>query len=105
MAGRKQPKRRCSQLRVKGAGRARQKCQTTVPVKRGAVSDNLNMIVGLGDEENFMIYEMQREIQSLRNELREQQWTPKEKYQHEARGHVEHNDRCEICVRVREQRL
>ena len=31
--------------------------RTTVPVMRGAVSDNLNMIMGSGDEETLKIYE------------------------------------------------
>ena len=65
--------------------------------------DNLKKIMGSGDEETLKIYEMQREIQSLREELREQQWTPEEKCRHEARGHAEYHDRCEVCVRVREQ--
>ena len=36
------------------------------------------------DEETFQIYEIQREIQSLKHELREQQWSLEEKTQHEA---------------------
>ena len=76
---------------------------TTVPVMRGAVSDNLNMIMGSGDEETLKIYEILREIQSLRHDVREQQWTLDEKYQHEARGHAEHDDGCEECEQVREQ--
>ena len=40
---------------------------------------------------------------SLRRELREKQRTPEEKCQHEARGRAEYDDRCEVCVRVREQ--
>ena len=74
VAGRKQQKRCCNQLRVKEV-----------------------------DEETLQIYELQREIQSLRHELREQQWTLEEKSQHEDRGNAEYDDRCEVCVRVRKQ--
>ena len=70
---------------------------------RGVVNDNLNMIMGSRDQETVKIYEIQRETQSLRHELREQQWTLEEKYQHEARVHGEYGHRCEVCVRVREQ--
>ena len=55
------------------------------------------------DEETLQIYEIQREIQSLKHELREQQWSLEEKTQHEANGHAEYDNRCEICVRVRKQ--
>ena len=55
------------------------------------------------DEETFQFYEIQREIQSLKHELREQQWTLEEKSQHESRCHAEYDDRCEVCVRVRKQ--
>ena len=74
VAGRKQQKRCCTQLRMKEV-----------------------------DEETLQIYEIQREIQSLRHELREQQWTLEGKSQHEARCHAEYDDRCEVCVRVRKQ--
>ena len=74
VAGRKQHKRCCTQLRMKDV-----------------------------DEETLQIYEIQREIQSLKHELREQQWSLEEKSQHESRCHAEYDDRCEICVRVRKQ--
>ena len=50
VAGRKQQKRCCNQLRMKDV-----------------------------DEETLQIYEIQREIQSLKHELREQQWSLEEK--------------------------
>ena len=74
VAGRKQQKRCCNQLRMKDV-----------------------------DEETFQIYEIQREIQSFKHELREQQWSLEEKSQHESRCHAEYDNRCEICVRVRKQ--
>ena len=74
VAGRKQQKRCCTQLRMKDV-----------------------------DEETLQIYEIQREIQSLKHELREQQWTLEEKSQHEDLCHAEYDDRCEVCVRVRTQ--
>ena len=86
--------------RAERSERAREKCQTTVPVMRGAVSDNLNMSLDSGDEETLEVYAIQREIKSLRKDLRELQWTPEEKYRHESRGLAEHNERCVICVKV-----
>ena len=53
---------------------------------------------------------MKREVQSLKSELRALRtghlstsevrlpWTPEEKLRHESNGHVEHDNRCEICM-------
>ena len=54
---------------------------------------------------------MKREVQSLNSELRalrtghlstsevRRPWTPEEKLRHESNGHVEYDNRCEICVK------
>ena len=54
---------------------------------------------------------MKREVQSLKSELRALRtaqlsasevrlpWTPEEKLRHEANGHAEYDNRCEICVK------
>ena len=54
---------------------------------------------------------MKREIQFLKSELRALRtghlstsevrlpWTPEEKLRHEANGHAEYDNRCEICVK------
>ena len=53
---------------------------------------------------------LKREVQSLKSELRALRtghlstsdvrppWTPEEKHRHEANGHAEYDNRCEICV-------
>ena len=55
---------------------------------------------------------MQREVQSLKSELRALRaghlstsevilpWTPEEKHRHEVNGHAEHDNRCEILREI-----
>ena len=48
---------------------------------------------------------MKREVQSLKSEFRALRtgvslpWTPEEKLRHEANGHAEYDNGCEICVK------
>ena len=50
---------------------------------------------------------MEREVQSLKSELRGHlftsaerlPWTPEVKHRHEVNGHAEYDNRCEICVK------
>ena len=55
---------------------------------------------------------MEREVQSLKSELRPLRtghlstsdvrlpWTPEEKFRHESSGHAEYDNRCELCVKL-----
>ena len=84
----------------------------SVRLRRCGNRDFLSIRVKRVREINAVILTtLKREVQSLKSELRALRtghlstsdvrlpWTPEEKHRHEANGHAEYDNRCEICVK------
>ena len=84
----------------------------SIQLRRCGTRDFLSIRVMKTREINAItITTLQREVQSLKSELRALRtghlstsevrppWTPEEKHRHEVYGHTEYANRCEICVK------